>query len=261
MIQKTIFGNPKGVSIIAAIFIIVILAFMGVMFVSLLNTSGFSAINDMQSTQALYIAEGGLQYTLALNKNNMPNYSTRGTWKNLGGGQFKVDTPTFVTAAFNTNDGILTVDSTAGFPSTGRLTMGTDFDITYANKTPTTFTGILPIPHQVHNVNDSVYPAAKLANTGLPSACGTENINVADDAGGFEIPGIIFIDTEYFYCSGPPAALQFRNCQRCYAGSSPAAHPQTRFASQYALTSTGRVAGISGNAERVVRINAGPYEE
>ena len=56
--------NAHGVSIIAAIFIIVILGFMGVMFVSLIGTSSLTAVNDMQSTQALYLAEGGMEYIL-----------------------------------------------------------------------------------------------------------------------------------------------------------------------------------------------------
>lgn len=49
------FRNPKskGVSLIAAIFIIVILAFMGVMFVTLIGTGSLTSVNDMQSAQAL----------------------------------------------------------------------------------------------------------------------------------------------------------------------------------------------------------------
>lgn len=253
-------GSQRGVSIIAAIFIIVVLGFMGVMFLSISTSGSGAAVNNLQSLRALSIAEGGLQYTLALNRNNMPNYSTNGNWINLGNGQFRVDTPAYVTVPFTANLGTLTVDSTAGFPLTGRLTIGTNFNITYNGTTPNTFQNILPIPHQIHNINDSVYPAAQLANPGLPSACGTVDINVVNDTGGFEIPGIIFIDTEYFFCTAK-TALQFQNCQRCYAGSLAAAHPQTRFASQYRITSTGRIGNIlSMYAERVVQINAGPFD-
>src|SRR3990172_9934534 len=56
-----ILGNKNGVSIIAAVFIIVILAFMGVIFVTLIGTGSFTSVNEMQSTQALYVAEGGLE--------------------------------------------------------------------------------------------------------------------------------------------------------------------------------------------------------
>ena len=56
--------NQKGVSLIAAIFIIVVLAFMGTMFVSMIGTGSLTAVNDLQSAQALSLAEGGLQYAL-----------------------------------------------------------------------------------------------------------------------------------------------------------------------------------------------------
>lgn len=253
--------NSRGVSIIAAIFIIVILAFMGVMFVSLISTGSFSAINDMQSAQALYIAEGGLQYTLGLNKNNMPNYSTHGAWINLGAGQFRVDTPTYVTVPFTANLATLTVDSTAGFPATGRLTIGTDFNITYNGITPNSFLNVLPIPHEAHIVNDSVYPAARLSSVISAASCADlPTIDVlGNDTGGFDIRLPFFIDTEYFLCAAK-TQYQFQNCKRCFMGSSKAAHNTNSYASQYILTSTGRVAGVSGNAERIIQITAGPYE-
>ncbi len=56
--------NPQGVSIIAAVFIIVILAFMGVIFLTLFTTSSSTSINDLQSAQALSVAEAGIQYAL-----------------------------------------------------------------------------------------------------------------------------------------------------------------------------------------------------
>lgn len=259
---KKLIGKNKqrGVSLIAAIFIIVVLAFMGVMFVSLIGTGSLSSVNDLQSAQALSIAEGGLQYTLALNKNNMPNYSTNGAWINLGAGQFKVDTISYLTADILAGAATIPVPagSTASFPTAGRLAINGDFGITYTNKNPANFT--FAAGGQAHLQNSAVYPAAQLANPGLNGVCGTVPINVVDDTGGFNIPGIIFIDTEYFFCTGK-TQFQFQNCQRCYANSAAAAHPQNRYASQYVLTSTGRVPSLSGNAERVVQINTGPYEE
>jgi hypothetical protein len=252
-------NDQNGVSLIAAVFIIVVLAFMGVMFVSLINTGGFTAVHDMQSTQALFIAEGGIQYTLGLNRNNIPNYSTNGIWTNLGEGQFKVDTPAYLTANIAAGAGVITVDSTASFPSAGRITIGSDFGIAYTGTDATHFTGVSG--GQAHSQFNSVYPATQLASAiaSDPSCTPLPNINVVESTGGFDIPGVIFIDTEYFYCTGTGVGpIRFTGCKRCYANSAPAAHPSTRFASQYALTSTGRVPSISGNAERVVRINAGP---
>ncbi|HTG02011.1 MAG TPA: hypothetical protein VK654_15630 [Nitrospirota bacterium] len=54
-------NDSKGVSIVVAIFAIVILAFMGVVFLSLVNISGSSSVNDYQSAQALYVAQGGIE--------------------------------------------------------------------------------------------------------------------------------------------------------------------------------------------------------
>lgn len=61
-VPKMPFKNQHGVSLIAALFIIVILAFMGVMFISFISTGSLTAVNDMQSAQAHYIAEGGGEY-------------------------------------------------------------------------------------------------------------------------------------------------------------------------------------------------------
>lgn len=53
-----------GTSIIAALFIIVVLAFMGLMFATLIGTGSLSGVNDLQAAQALSVAEGGIQYAL-----------------------------------------------------------------------------------------------------------------------------------------------------------------------------------------------------
>ena len=53
--------NQKGVSITAVVFIIVILSFMGVIFVSLLTTGVEESVVEYDSSRALYIAEGGAE--------------------------------------------------------------------------------------------------------------------------------------------------------------------------------------------------------
>ncbi len=58
--------DRQGVTLIAAVFIIVILAFAGVMFVTLIGTGSRTAVNDVQSTQALFVAGGGLENAVAL---------------------------------------------------------------------------------------------------------------------------------------------------------------------------------------------------
>lgn len=53
----------KGVSLVAALFIIVIFAFMGSMFLTFVNTGGHTAVEGLRSTQTRSIAEGGLHST------------------------------------------------------------------------------------------------------------------------------------------------------------------------------------------------------
>lgn len=103
MKQKKLFGKPKGVSIIAAIFIIVILAFMGVMFVTLIGTGSLTAVNDLQSAQALAIAEGGLQYALMTGVTCSYNYPGIA----LGAGIFTT-TSQLSTAVTDTMDAVTT---------------------------------------------------------------------------------------------------------------------------------------------------------
>ncbi len=76
--------NSHGVSLIAAIFIIVILAFMGVIFLTMFTTSSSTSINDLQSAQALYVAEGGMEYSLLTGA--FPNFSVGPI--SLGSGTF-----------------------------------------------------------------------------------------------------------------------------------------------------------------------------
>ncbi|HAG50136.1 MAG TPA: hypothetical protein DHU69_04255, partial [Deltaproteobacteria bacterium] len=51
--------NQKGISIITLAFIILIIAFLGLVFTSFLTTSSEESVNEYNSTRALYIAEGG----------------------------------------------------------------------------------------------------------------------------------------------------------------------------------------------------------
>lgn len=239
--------NQKGVSIIAAIFIIVILAFMGVMFLSLINTGSMSAVNDVQSSQALYLAEGGVEY--ALGNRTFPNYSVAST--NLGAGKFQVDTPAYLTVALPNSNAAATVDvnSTAGFPASGRIVVGTEI-ISYTGLNALQFTGITRkvggTARAAHLIGDAVYPVTYVNGTNV--AVGDTSVTVVS-TGRFVVPGVIKIDNEDIYCT-TTTATQFTNCIRGYHGSVPAAHNagNTRNVYQFSLTSTGTV----GNAKRTL---------
>ncbi|MBI5203854.1 MAG: hypothetical protein HZA11_02940 [Nitrospirae bacterium] len=260
----------SGLSIVATILALLIFSLFIAVAVSLVTTGAHIGVQEEQGDQAFYIADGGIQYVLAYaqDTSTIPNYSTHGQWIPLGAGEFKVDTLTYLTSAVAVGDTTINVDSTANFPSTGgRITIDTDFNITYTGTNPPNqFTGVTVTTS--HSINNSVYPSAKIFTTipNDPSCAVRPTIDVddplyPDDTGAFDIVHPLFIDNEYFLCSAKIAGA-FQNCQRCYLGSAPAAHPTNRYASQYILTSTGRVTNfLSNNVQRVVKISAGPHEE
>jgi MSHA biogenesis protein MshP len=106
--------HSKGVSIIAAIFLIVILAFMGVMLVSVTGTSTSAAVNEMQSLRALALAEGGLEY--ALQAGVYCAYAAAAV--PLGTGSFTISSllnQSVLTGNIAVGDTTVPVASTAGF--------------------------------------------------------------------------------------------------------------------------------------------------
>ena len=239
--------NAKGVSLIAAIFIIVVLAFMGVMFVSMVGTSTFTSVNDMQSAQALSIAEGGMEYILQ--NRTFPNYSTAGTMVSLGTGSFTVSTPTYLTADPGAAGLTINVQSTATFPNAGRIIVDSEL-ITYTGKNATQFNvgvtrGAGGTTASAHAVGNAVYPVTTVTNNPLP--IGNTTINVTSNVG-FSMPGVIVIDTEYIFCAGVSGTAQFTSCTRGYKGSPAAAHLLGSNVFQYTITSTGTV----GSAQRAV---------
>ncbi len=239
--------HQNGVTIIAAIFIIVVLGFMGVMFLSMINTGSFTAVNDIQSAQALYVADGGMEYILE--NRAFPNYSTAGTMVSLGTGSFTVSTPTYLTADPGAAGLTINVQSTATFPNAGRIIIDSEL-ITYTGKNATQFNvgvtrGAGGTTASAHAVGNAVYPVTTVTNNPLP--IGNTTINVTSNVG-FSIPGVIVIDTEYIFCAGVSGTAQFTSCIRGYKGSPAAAHLLGSNVFQYAITSTGTV----GSAQRAV---------
>jgi MSHA biogenesis protein MshP len=192
--------NQKGVSLIAAIFIIVILAFMGVMFVSLIGTSSITAVNDLQSARALYVAEGGVEYaqnSLAQNLDwyrsaSDPMPAPASTTLNLGAGSFTVaahlPATTLRKRLLSGELNTITVYTTDGFPNAGTLQIDDDAGlgngefVTYAGKTATTFTtlargvavgGIPGGTADNYARGIRVYPVATLSGTNLVNNCNT----------------------------------------------------------------------------------------
>ena len=237
-------SNSHGVSLIAAIFIIVIVAFMGVMFVSLINSGSLTAANDAQSAQALYVAEGGREYILQ--NNGFPNYSTGGVAANLGSGAFTVNTPTYLTAALTINATTVTVNSTTAFPAAGRIVIDAE-QINYTGTTATTFTGCTRAQGgtaaATHASGNAVYPATTVT---VAVTVPATTITVGSTTG-FLVPGVITIEKELIYCTSSTATT-FTGCTRGYEGTVAATHAVTVTVFQYTITAVGTV----GNSTRTV---------
>jgi MSHA biogenesis protein MshP len=243
--------NQKGVSLIAAVFIIVIVAFMGVIFLTLFTSSSSTSINDLQSAQALYVAEGGKEYILE--NRSFPSYSTGGATVNLGSGNFKVSTPTYLTADPGAAGVTINVQSAANFPNAGRIVIDSEL-IDYTGKNALQFTGATrgvggttAVSHPTANA--AVYPVTTVTDNPLVAGSATINVN---STLGFLIPGIIKIDEEYIYCTGTNTNTQFTGCTRGYKGTTADSHPQLRNVFQYAITSTGTVTNANRQVETAV---------
>jgi len=72
--------NKKGLGIIAAVLIMLVVAVMGVTLASLLGTNTQSSVNYMQSQQAFFLAESGVQNALLALK----SYTTGAAWTAAG---------------------------------------------------------------------------------------------------------------------------------------------------------------------------------
>ena len=244
-------GSQSGVTLIPVIFIIVILAFVGVMFVSLIGTGSFTSINDLQATQALYVAEGGGEYIL-INK-VFPNYSTGGATINLGAGSFSVDTPAYLTAPLTAAATTVTVNSTTGFlPAAGRIVIDAEqINYTGTAAAPARFTGCTrgqggTVAAAHTSVNAAVYPATTVT-VAVTAAATTITVNSTT---GFLVPGVIRIENEFIYCTNKTATT-FTGCVRGYKNTVAVAHTAGTSTTvfQYIITTTGTV----GSAQRIVR--------
>jgi len=236
--QMTTIMNARGVSIIAAIFIIVVLAFMGVMFLSMVSTSTFTSVNDAQSTQALYVAEGGVeyaQYALAQNLEwyrspSDPMPAPASTTLNLGAGSFTVYAylpATMMRTMLTAGGGTANVYTTQRFPASGYLQIdnieGSPEFVSYNATTSNSFTlngrnqtigSVSANVSTSHSRGSVVYPVSQL-QTALPGNCNSLSIRITDH-GKFLSAGTIMVTSN---CT-IDACLPANSEQITYANSS-----------------------------------------
>jgi hypothetical protein len=103
--------NHSGLSIIATVMVMMILALFAAAAVSLVTSGSNIGLQEEQGDAAFYIADGGLQY--AIKANNFPNFAVGST--NLGDGSFIVTVPTLSADITAATTGPITVSSTDGF--------------------------------------------------------------------------------------------------------------------------------------------------
>lgn len=276
-------NNDKGVSIIAAIFIIVILAFMGVMFLSLIGTGSFTAVNDMQAMQAFSIAEGGVEFEQRSLSQSIDWY--RGTTdplyndtRNLGSGGGSLTASTRVPATalrrrLQPGDLTASVYTTAGFSPNGFLQIddnvatGAEF-VRYTIQNGNTFNivraqpiGTIATVANNFSRGTYVYPVSTLVDA-LANACNTPasfritaNVKLLGS-------GTVTIEGEEIVYSGSSTAggnITLTGVQRCLNGAVSAAHsvgqPVTPllFGGSADLQSEVTSTGTIGAAVRVVR--------
>lgn len=149
--------NNSGISLIATVLTLMIFALFIAIAVSLVTTGSNISLQEEQGTDAFYIADGGIEYTIE--RNNFPNYSVSPS-VNLGDGSFTVSVPT-LTSNTAAGDSTINVSSTDGFifnpgdstrywimlcgrtgnPTPDVTSSNTCEKISFTGKTATTFTG------------------------------------------------------------------------------------------------------------------------
>lgn len=147
-------AGERGVSLLAAIFFLVIVGFMGTTLVSLMSTQSMTSTGEVSSTQALYLAEGGSEFTQRALAQNLNWYrSTTDPLVTpataLGAGTFTVNTylpATLLRRRVTPASANIPVFTTDRFPASGFIQIdditGTGEFIQYTGVTANTFTGI-----------------------------------------------------------------------------------------------------------------------
>ena len=132
-------SNNSGLSIVATVMIMLILALFAAAAVSLVTTGAGTGIQEERGTQAFYIADGGLQYAVKANLFPYFTVASGASPKPLGEGSFYTTVPA-LSADIGAGDPIdITVSSTDGFtaaPDSSYWTMMCDTQAPDSNPTP-----------------------------------------------------------------------------------------------------------------------------
>lgn len=291
MSRLLILETERGIALIAAVFLIVVFGFLGVSVVSLVGTQGFSAMNEVKSDQAFFVAEGGAEFAQQVLAMNLNWYRSTSDpilipATNLGAGTFNVSMGLPVTMLRNRmvdTAVTMTVYTTSRFPATGFLQIddnitGSGEFVQYAATSGNTFTGLtrgqtigtVASAASNHSRGDRVYPV-----TTLVTNLSTLGVCTPTAAGSFQVvahpkfltAGTIDIDGEEIRYTGSTTSggnMTLSGVTRCvnsFSSAHPPGQPVTPIlvdgaAPDYEAepVSTGTVgAPVTGNAVRVIR--------
>lgn len=182
--------NPQrgAFLIIAAVFLLIVLAFLGAVFLTTFTTSTSTSLNEVQSTRALFVAEGGVEYArrnLFLDANWYWNPDPKSFTSALGAGQFVVDV-SYPATALRKNIGAASPGGELRVFSVGRFATA---GAVYVEGEIITFTGTATLPDPPgnrftgvargqwgttagpHGIGTAVYPATRL-NAAIGSGTG-----------------------------------------------------------------------------------------
>ena len=138
--------NDQGISVVAVVIMMLILATMGTVLVSLVATESSTSIRQMRASQAQYVAEGGMEYALYQFKTGTTCASLSYNNISLGAGTFTTTgtlyNPSSTTLSAGINNAVTTIPvaSTAGYAPHGRIRIDSE-SINYTGTTATSFTG------------------------------------------------------------------------------------------------------------------------
>lgn len=242
--------QEQGASLVAAIFLLVVVAFLGTTVVSLMSTQTMTSVGETQSTQALYVAEGGSEFAQRALAQNLNWYRsatdpivTPAT--TLGSGTFTVNTylpATLLRRRVTPASVNIPVFTTNRFPTAGFLQLdditGAGEFVQYTGVTANTFTG-LTRDVTIGGVSGGavgtfgrgtpVYPVTTLATAlgTLGAVCGPTAAAAFNIAAHVKIlsAGTITIDTENVTYTGSSTAggiTTLTGVTRCMNGTSSA---------------------------------------
>ncbi|MEK6814584.1 MAG: hypothetical protein AABY65_07610 [Nitrospirota bacterium] len=274
--------GERGGSIIAAVFLIVVIGFLGAIVVSLVSTQSFQSVGELNSTQAFYAADGGIERGMryvASNEDGTPSWSDNAgitgielpnlASVDLGTGTFTLTSrypTTVLRTALPAKVGgpvVVTLDvaTALDFPTAGiRIEVGTEaIDCTGKNEATRQLTGCTrPGGNQpAHPVGEVVRPVTR-TNGVVNDTQTTINVDNTWPNDKFLDIGVIMIDSEQIFCR-VKTTTSFSNCQRGFNGTTAANHgnnqPVYPYTNQATLVSTGnRATLLSGVAQRVVQV-------